>query len=273
VSKDADGAYQICQSKYIEQIAKEFQLSDAKRAKYPLDPGYHQLKDERFLDSNALYRRLIGKLLYVSTHTRPDISASVGILAKRVSNPRQLDYNEALRVVKYLLYTKEKRLKLYSRTHTRALVGHADADWAEDRETRKSISGFTCVVLGGTVSWCSRRQVTVALSTTEAELYALTEAALELEWLNRILRDFGVESEKSLLLFTDNQSTRAAIINKKVSAKLKHIDTKLHFIRDWVENKRLLIEYCPTDDNVADMLTKPLAGTKIAKLSQLAGLM
>jgi hypothetical protein len=108
------------------------------------------LQDENILETNNQFRKLIGMLLYISTKTRPDISVAVGILSQRVSKPRKLDNNEALRLVKYLVTTRDEKLKLFNLTDKIPLLAFADSDWAEDRETRKSISGIICKVFGGT---------------------------------------------------------------------------------------------------------------------------
>lgn len=113
INKTANGSFELNQSQYIHQIAREFQLEDSKGSKYPIDPGYHKIIVSNDLESNNNYRKLIGMLLFVSTNTRPDISAAVNILAQRVSRPRELDMTEALRVVKYLLQTKENVLTLH----------------------------------------------------------------------------------------------------------------------------------------------------------------
>jgi hypothetical protein len=163
-------------------------------------------------------------------------------LAQHVSKPRRLDLNEALRIIKYLVATKNLKLKLYDESHKNVLLGYADADWASDRSDRKSISGYICAVFGGTVSWSSKKQKTVALSTTEAEYYALTEAATELEWLRRVLLDFDIQHEGPLQMFSDNQSTIAIINNRKFSMKLRHMDTRLKFVIDWAIKKLLEVK-------------------------------
>lgn len=106
VLKRDDGIFEINQHHYISKIMDTLELNDSKGSKYPLDPGYFKLDDNQFLETNTQYRKIIGMLLYVSTNTRPDISASVNILAQKVSKPRRLDLNESLRIVKYLIHTK-----------------------------------------------------------------------------------------------------------------------------------------------------------------------
>lgn len=271
VSKDEDNSYAICQTSYIVKIAEEFQLENCKGSKYPMDTGYHKINDETLLDSNEMYRKLIGMLLYISTNTRPDISASVGILSQRVSKPRNVDLNEGLRIVRYLTATKDLKLKMFDKKETITLQAFADADFAEF-QTRKSISGVICKVYGGTVYWMSKKQDLVSLSTTEAEFYALTEGIKELMWLKYILQDFDITTEAPLIIHSDNQSTIKLVESSKFSNRTKHIDLRLHFVRDNVAKGNFKVIYIPTDINLADLLTKPLAGPKISQLRQLAGL-
>lgn len=143
-------------------------------------------------------------LLYVSTNTRPDISASVGILAQRVSKPRQLDMTEGKRIIKYLLATKNIKLKMFNANEPATLIAFTDSDWAEDRTTRRSISGIICKAFGGPLSWSSRKQGVVSTSTTEAEFYALAEAIHEIQWLKYILKDFHMIANDPITIHSDN---------------------------------------------------------------------
>jgi hypothetical protein len=272
ITRDKNGIFSISQTKYIQKVASEFGLELTKGSKYPLDPGYHSLQDDRMLESNNNYRKLIGMLLYISTNTRPDISASVGILSQRVSKPRQLDYLEALRIVKYLVSTQSEKLKMFNDTNSTPLLAFADSDWAEDRQTRKSISGIICKIFGAAISWSSRKQDVVSTSTTESEFYAISEAVKEIQWLKNLLNDFNVETEKSIKIFSDNQSTIKMIENPGFSSRTKHIDVRLHFFRECVYLDKIKLIYCPTENNIADILTKPLAGVKMKYLRRLAGL-
>lgn len=128
ISRNENGIFEICQTTYIVKVATEYQLQESKGSKFPLDPGYHKLEDTNFLDSNTEYRKLIGKLLYISINTRPDISAAVGILAQRVSKPRKLDYTEALRIVRYLMSTKNVKLQMFDNQDPILLTAFSDSD-------------------------------------------------------------------------------------------------------------------------------------------------
>lgn len=191
VTKSGDGYYQLCQSAYINKVAKDFGLGDAKSSNVPLNVNYGKSTDDEcviVLDNNNEYQRLIGCLLYIAVNTRPDIAANVSILAQRVSSPRNCDWNELKRVVRYLKGTADLKLVLGSNEHKDDPVfGYADANWAEDKADRKSNSGYIFIVHGAAVSWACRKQSCVALSTTEAEFIALSEACQEARWLRRLL--------------------------------------------------------------------------------------
>lgn len=272
VSRDENGIFAISQTNYIQKVSSEFGLEDSKGSKYPLAPGYHSMEDSQTLESNNEYRKLIGQLLYISTNTRPDISAAVGILAQRVSKPRELDLIEAKRIIKYLMSTKTEKLCMLDKSSSTTLTAFADSDWAEDRETRKSISGVICKVFGASVSWSSRKQDVVSTSTTESEFYAIAETVKEIQWLKNILNDFHVNVKEPITIFSDNQSTIKLIENSKFSSRTKHIDVRLHFVRECVREGKIILKYCPSEDNIADLLTKPLAGVKMKYLRNLAAL-
>lgn len=140
ICRSQNGTFRLSQRHYIEKIADEFSLSDEKGQKYPLDPGYYKLKDDNYLPDNGLYRKLIGMLLYVSMNSRPDVAASVCILAQRVEKLRELDLSEAKRVVKYILATKDLCLHLDANNSQCVLRSFSDSNWAEDTVDRKSNS-------------------------------------------------------------------------------------------------------------------------------------
>jgi hypothetical protein len=270
IDRQSTGNFAINQSTYIDKIAESFDLQDSKGSPFPIDPGYFKLNDENFLETNNEYRKIIGMLLYVSTNTRPDIAAAVGILAQKVAKPRYLDMTECRRVIKYLLKTRKQSILLGSHEQQLPLVAYTDANWAEDRLTRKSTSGVLCKVFNSTVSWSSRRQDIISTSTTESEFYALAEAVKEVKWLKALLKDFGVHINESIPIHIDSQSCMKMIENEKFSNRTKHIDVRYHFAKEEILNGNVKLVYEPTETNIADMLTKPLAGTKIKYLRELA---
>jgi hypothetical protein len=140
---------------------------------------------------------------------------------------------------------------------------HSDANWAEDVEDRRSNTGFVIFINGGAVSWCCRKQDIVALSSAESEYVALAETCKEVIWLKEILKGMDEDSSEATTIHTDSQSCIAMIKNQRFSNRTKHIDTRYHFIRSQMEKGTVNLAYVPTNKNTADLMTKPLGGTKV----------
>lgn len=147
-----------------------------------------------------------------------------------------------------------------------SLIGYSDANWGENRDDRKSNSGFVFMLNGSVVIWCSKKQSSVAISSTEAEIIALAEATKEVIWLNQLLSEINQDIQHPITIYEDNQSCRYRIMNGNSSNRTKHIDIKCHFIRDNVQNGLISCLYCPSEDMIADILTKPLQRIKFEKL-------
>ena len=150
----------------------------------------------------------------------------------------------------------------YSPPATRP-VSYSDADWAGDINTRQSTTGYVVMLNHGAIAWRSRRQVTVALSTMEAEYMAITEAAKELKSMRQFLAELGCDDHRSAtVLKSDNQGAIALAKNPVSHSRAKHIDLRHHFIRDAIEDKIIWLEYIPTVEMTADSLTKALSRQK-----------
>lgn len=257
VKRHDDGHFSINQEPYITKIAQKMRLEGCNPQEYPFDSGYYRLED------NTEYRKIIGKLLYVSTNTRPDISASVAILAQRVENPRKLDLNEAIRTMKYLISTKNHELHLNNANAVQSLTVFSDANFGECRLDGKSNSGVICLVNGGTVSWSSRKQSLVALSTCEAELQAVCEAVKEVIWLKRIIAEFEDTPPAPTIVYNGNQSTINMITSGNLTQRTKYIGFRCHFIQDWIKRGQIILRHCASEHNSADMFTKPRNSVKL----------
>jgi hypothetical protein len=154
---------------------------------------------------------------------------------------------------------------------TERILGYFDADYAMDGN-RKSISGFVFILAGSPISWQAKKQTTVAQSTVEAEYAAMAHAAKEMIWLQYLLRDLGMSKYAPTILYCDNQGAISLAKNPTHHAKTKHVDVQLHFIRDHIEKGTIKVEYCPTDDMLADLMTKGLARDRHAKLLMMMGM-
>lgn len=276
VSRDSDGIFNVNQENYIRKLVKEFGLEKAKNSRVPMNMNYGKsdsTTEDNFLLSNKNYQKLIGCLLYISLNTRPDIAASVAILAQKTSQPKQLDWDELKRVLKYLKGTAHYKLALGKLNFTEEkFYGYADANWAEDKTDRKSNSGYVFFVNGAIVSWACRKQRCVALSSTEAEFISLSEACQEAFWIRQLLEDMQQTIESPTTIYEDNQSALKLIEDGKLSNRSKHIDIRHKYIRDYTERNLVICKYCPTESMLADMLTKPLPPTRHETLLQKCGL-
>jgi hypothetical protein len=151
-------------------------------------------------------------------------------------------------------------------------VIYSDADWAGNPIDRKSISGYTAILSGAAISWSSKKQSTVALSSTEAEYIAAARATQEATWIQSFLSEIGHPLGKPIPLYVDNQSAIKLIQNPVAHDRTKHIDIKYHFIRDAQTRGIIKVEYCPTEHQVADVFTKPLSREKHKRFTEQMGL-
>jgi hypothetical protein len=204
------------------------------------------------------FHNLIGKLSWISNCTRPDITFTVNRLAQLVQNPTMANWNAAMRVLRYLKSTIQYKL-IYS--DSSALVGYTDADYASNSD-RHSVIGYTQFLCGGPISWTSRRQRSIATSTAESEYISLCLAAKQTLWLRNLLLELGflhytTEKGKYRVL-CDNQGAIALSENPENHSRSKHIDIQYHYVRELVASGELIVEYCPTKEMLADILTKPI---------------
>lgn len=252
------GYYSLKLTSNIEQLAAKFGMQNAAPVKTPMNPGYVTANcDSKKFPDVSRYRSLVGALLYLAVNARPDVSISVGLLGRKVSDPNQSDWAAAKRVLQYLNTTKHHKLN-FGPGQDWKLVGYSDSDWAGDQRTRKSTSGIVFFFGGGPISWISKSQATVALSSLEAEYNALTVACQEAIWIRRLLQELGEPQSEATTLFEDNQGCICFAKAERSSGRVKHIETKGHFIRELCERKTVVLTYCPTTEMVADALTKPL---------------
>ena len=218
------------------------------------------------------YMEIIGTLIYASISTRPDITHAVHYLASHMQVPTQRHMQAAERVLRYLSGTKEVGLVFGSRNGSivgdsrgrRAQVqvdvcAFADADWANDKGDRRSVSGWVAKLNGDPVSWSSKKQRVVALSTCEAELYAESAAIQEVLWLRGLMEELGLTTQTGSLVYGDNQSTLAVSHNGVKGERTKHVDVKYHFVTETVERGEVQLRWVPTTQQQADIFTKALA--------------
>ena len=220
------------------------------------------------IDKSIPFRSAIGSLNYLATISRPDIAFATNRLAQKVENPTMKDWISVKRIFRYLQYTRSSKL-VYNDDAKLKIKVYSDADYGGS-EDRKSTSGFIALINGTAVTWGSRKQNSVALSTMESEYMALAETTQEGLYLMKLLKDMGIEY--NLEVFADNQSCIAFAENEKGPGKAKHIAIKYHFVKDLIEKKRLSLKYVDTSSNVADLFTKALSKEKLRNLVIAIGL-
>src|ERR1700742_416051 len=214
---------------------------------------------------------MISSIIYLMIGTRPDLAAAVSIISQFSANPMQKHHYALKQLLKYIKGTANYKLCL-ARDQDLRLIDFSDANWGEDINTRRSTTGYIFNLSGGAISWSSKRQATVALSTTEAEYMALAHATKEAIWLCTLLDELGYLPNCATTLFEDNQSAIALAKNPINHARSKHIDIQHHFIREKVESKVIDIVYMATNEMIADALTKLLVRPRLETLIAKMGL-
>ena len=177
----------------------------------------------------------------------------------------------AKRVLRYFKQTKDLNLT-YVKNSLEAIIGYSNADWAGDVQDRRSTSGNVFLLGGGAITWSSRKQSSVALSTVEAEYMALSVATQKAIWLRHLQEELGVTDTGPTLIYEDNQGAISMAKNPVFHKRTKHVQIRYHFVREAVEQGTIILEYCRTDDTLADCFTKALARDQFEKLRAGIGL-
>lgn len=262
----------MSQRQYVEKLMVRFKMQDCKPRTTPCEQKLNFSTDSNLLNDVQKYREVVGSLIYLTTCTRPDLSFVVSRLSQYFTNPTEEQWVTAKHVLRYLKGTKDKEI-VYRKCDSDQLEIQAfsDADWAADVTDRRSTTGY-CVCLnkkGPVVSWKTKKQPTVALSTCEAEYMALAATIQECLYLTQLLD--GMDSCKYTppKVWEDNQGAIALAKNPVSRQRCKHIDIKYHFIRSNVNEGKVVLQYCPTEQMLADVMTKPASRCKLLKFSEL----
>ena len=264
----------IDQRCYLQNVLIRFGMENCKPMSTPVDPDSKFVslsKDEEPVDV-SLYQAVIGSLNYAAICTRPDLSTAVGILSKFMQNPSNEHWVGVKRVLRYVQGTLNYGL-VYQQSTEFQLEAYSDSDWAGCVETRKSTSGHVCRLGNNTISWRSKKQPIVALSSTEAEYIALCAATQEVVWMRRLLEGVAHAQVGATVVHEDNQGAMSLSRNPKDHARTKHIDVKYHYVREAVEKEIICVKYLPTADMLADALTKGLAKPKFEKFREEMGVL
>lgn len=228
-----------------------------------------QMQDDSGTTDAHTYRRLVGGFIYL-VNTKPDLAYSVGMVSRYMSNPTKFHFSVAKRILRYISGTLDFGL-WYEHVSVFNLIGFSDSDWAGSMEDRKSTSGSVFILGSTAITWSSKKQHVTALSTTEAEYIAVTASACQAIWLQRLISDMGQDIGDAIQIFCNNKSTISIAKNPTLHGRTKHIDIRYHFIRELISNGKVILKFCSTEDQKADMFTKALGVQKFTLFRSLIG--
>ncbi len=271
IDRKEDGSITLGQKGFIKSLLEKFNMTDCKPASVPMQPNQNLKPAENPVD-NLPYRQLIGSLLFLSRTTRPDITFAVCKLAQYCTCYDETHWQLAKYILRYLKGTMDWGLE-YPAGQQIKLIVYTDASFAGDTHDRKSTYGFACYIGDKClITWRSKKLGRVALSSTEAEYGGLCAGAKETEWLRRFAKDLGYELTEATPVFIDNQAAQKLSKNPEHHELSKQWDTEYHYTRQLQEEGQIEVEYIPTEDQVADIFTKPLLRQKHEYFKDLMGM-
>ncbi|CAH9067875.1 unnamed protein product [Cuscuta epithymum] len=256
------------QISYIEKVLSKFNMLSASPVNVPMASHFVLSKDQSPKTAPEIekmksvpYSSAIGSVMYLMVSTRPDIAYAVSCLSRYMSNPGLPHWNALKWLLRYLISTVKHGLIFSKCASGIELIGYVDSNYANDRDNRKSTTSYVFTLCGSCISWKSQLQPIVALSTTESEYVAATEAFKEAIWLKRLVSEIGF-LKKGVTIFSDSQSAIQLCKNPVFHDRTKHIDVRFHFIRDIVDAGGVKLCKIPSEFNPADMGTKCLSAEK-----------
>ena len=253
-------------TKYAREILSKFGMEDCNFVCNPIVPGNKLTKNEGGKSVDATYfKQIIGSLMYLLA-TRPDLAYSVCLLARYMERPTEMHQASVKRVLRYLKGTIKLGILYKKGKMNYRLEGWTESDYAGDLDDRKSTSGYVFKLGTGALSWSSKKQLIVTLSTTEVEFVSACSCACQAIWLRRILQHLGQTQKVCTKLYCDNSSSIKLSKNLIMHGRCKHIDVRYHFLRDLTKDGVVELIHCTTEDQIADIFTKPLKLDSFCKL-------
>lgn len=265
----SDGCVKVSQKRYVEKILERFNMQECRIRETPCDQKLDYSEDAPKMSDVKKYREAVGSLIYLTTCTRPDLCFVVSKLSQHFADPTDEHWVTVKHVLRYLRGTADKQLCFRKSSESLGLQAYSDADWAGDANDRRSTTGY-CVSMdkdSSLVSWKAKKQPTIALSTCEAEYIALALTIQECIHLEQLLGGIDTYVYKRTVVCEDNQGTIALVRNPVCRQRCKHVDIKYHFIRSIIREDKMSLVYCPTDNMVADVMTKPASRLKLSKFA------
>ena len=253
----------------FDMVLDKFGMADCKPVLTPMEGTLTKTKCKE-IKPDSEYMKLVGCLLYAALVTRPDIAFAVQLLGKHLQAASTEHGIAAKRVLRYLKSTREIGLKYTGNTTgSFTLVGYADADYAGEKDNRRSTSGYAFTLSHGdniaTIDWRAKQQDVVALSPAESELISTCSAAQTAIYIRQLLMDLFKQDEPAMIM-EDNQACIAMSNNPITHKRTKHIDVRYHFVREKVESKEVKLFYISSQHLLADIQTKPLLSIRLAMI-------
>ncbi|CAL5331079.1 unnamed protein product [Camellia sinensis] len=260
----------VSQKKYVQEVLERFQMLKCNPVGTPTEIGLKLTSDtdgERI--DNTFFKQIVGSLMYL-TSTRPDIMHAVSLISRYMENPTEMHLKAAKRIFRYLKGTSDFGI-LYKRGEKQSFFGFTDSDYAGDIDDRKSTSGNVFLMSSGAISWSSKKQQIVTLSTTEAAFVGAASCFCQAIWLRRMLEVLGHQKQGPTRIFCDNVSAIKLSRNPVMHGRSKHIDVRYHFLHDHCKDGVIELEFCKSGDQATDILTKPLKPAVFEKLRSILG--
>ena len=280
-----DGSILLHQQSYVKKLLKNFNMGDANSLSAPMigrsktgDDPYRPSEEEEDEVDKQNYLAAVGALIYLATHTRPDIAFATSVLARHSQKPTHRHWTAVKHLLRYLRGTEDLGLHFTKRANSQ-VVGYADSGFRTDETNGKSQTGYIFLKNGAPISWKSVKQTITATSTNHAELIALHEAAREAVWLRTMVKVISEQcrlqvEEKATVIFEDNAAAVAQVATGFIKAdRVKHINPTLFgYMQDLVETNQVVVTKIETVKNISDILTKALPAYRHRELVRAAGM-
>ncbi|KAI0994156.1 hypothetical protein K3495_g14027 [Podosphaera aphanis] len=260
ISNNAPNALKLSQGQYARTLLSRHGLSDCRPASCPMERMMEPNSEQCTPQEKTEYNSYIGGLQYLANNSRPDISFAVNHLARFLTNPSNEHKTAARRVLRYIAKDPDHGITFIKATGRTTLEAYSDVDFAADPSTSRSTSGMLIRLSNGPIYWKSHLQREIVLSTTEAEYLAATETCRQLQWVKSLLEELGlsqyIHGAQCTDLHVDNQSAISLIRNHDNHKRSKHIALRNFYCREQHREQRINVTYVPTNEQLADALTK-----------------
>ncbi|CAL5428100.1 unnamed protein product [Camellia sinensis] len=257
VSRSKRGIF-LSQRKYALDLLKEVGMSACSPASTPMDENLKlSIHSNQVPTDKARYQRLVGRLMYLA-HTRPDLAYVLSVVSQFMHSPSEEHMNAVIRILRYLKSSPGKGI-MFTKGCNLEVEGYTDADWAGSIDDRRSTSGYFTFVGGNLVTWRSKKQEVVARSSAEAEYRGMAKGVCELLWIKSLMQDLHIKQTNPMRLYCDNKSACDIAHNPVQHDRTKHVEVDRHFIKEKLETKIIEVPHVRSQDQLADVLTKPVS--------------